>query len=269
MSLLVFDSLFIVGCSTTAEIMSGTGGGYRATKDSDGHTKYTRTRTLTPSDTYNSTPIYTGTPYSYDYGHNHQHIPENSLVRAVVDTAATVSELAVLNATQDYNSSGNEQLYQTAAAAFDSSGDSNPYSGSGLAFGIYRSNETASGDISYEWMSEYVSGGVGIAFVSSDRTYFGFNGGIRIHYPWIVSPYVGLGAYGGDSKACSYEPKTYGTTEETCDKYFLFAGTADLGLQFNFDKNFVVRAFARGFSQTRQGDPLGETLYGTSFAFVF
>ncbi|MCC6137112.1 MAG: hypothetical protein IT287_00645, partial [Bdellovibrionaceae bacterium] len=134
---------------------------------------------------------------------------------------------------------------------------------------VSANKDTANGDFSYEWMSDYWSGGIGVAFVDSDHTYLGFNGGARVHFPWIISPFVGLGFYGGDSKTCTYEDLGYGYKAETCEKYFLMALTADLGLQLSLNNHARLRLFTRGFNQTRQGDPLGATLYGMSFALLF
>lgn len=264
--------LLTTGCSTALEVMEGSSGGYYRSKDPNGNTKYVRTRFL-DTDGHSTLPTYHGNPYGYDYGYSDNSPPQPlpEALNAVANVVAAATNTTVQHVAADYVDTSNHQLYHDAVAAIDLSPDQddNPYRGGGLAFSISSSKDTANGDISYEWMSEYVSGGGGVSFVSSDRTYFGFNGQVRVHFPWIVSPYVGVGAYLGDSKSCSYKPAQYGYTKETCEKYYLFAGTADLGLQFNFDKNFVVRAYARGFSRTRQGDPLGDTLYGTSFAFVF
>ncbi len=271
----VLTPLFTVGCSTALEVLEGSDGGYRAIKDTSGHTKYVRSRTLTPLDSYSSVPTYVASPYSYDYGYNHTPVNAGVAVGTFLNALGTVSKIAVTSVSADSIHENNRQslqkdLYAGAVAVIDASPvHDDSYSGSGLAVAFVANNETASGDLSYEWMNEFISGGLGIAFVSSDRNYFGFNGSIRAHYPWIVSPFLGVGLYAGDSKTCSYQPQGYGITREDCEKYYLFAATADAGVQLNFEKNFVVRVFARGFSQTRQGDPLGDTLYGTSFAFVF
>lgn len=271
-STLITVSMATTGCSTVLETMNGDSLTYRRTKDSSGNTKYVRSRLLDTSSPSSATPTYYGNPYSYDYGVGTSPDPLPQTIDALANIISTATQATVTHVASDYNASDNSDLYHDAVAAIETSSPStndNPFRGGGIAFSISRSKDTANGDMSYEWMSEYLSGGAGVSFVSSDRTYFGFNGQVRIHYPWVVSPFVGVGAYLGDSKSCDYTPASNALTQETCEKYYLSAVTADLGLQFNFDKNFVMRTYARGFSQTRQGDPLGDTLYGTSFAFVF
>lgn len=220
-------------CSTMGEVMyeNSSVGEYKRTKDDNGHTKYERRRIIanTPSSSP-PPPLFTFEP-----------------------TTFTSSFASADTAHQLESSTANNDLSLGGGLVISSSANAN----------------TFNGDISYEWLGEYVSGGAGVAMVGSDRTYFGFTGQVRAHFPWKLTPFVGVGLYAGDSKTCRYEPIGGGYTEEICDKYYLFAATADIGAQYSFSKNVHARLFSRTFSQTRQGDPLRSVLYGASVALSF
>jgi hypothetical protein len=124
-------------------------------------------------------------------------------------------------------------------------------------------------DLIYEKTHRYWDYNLGVSLLDSDHTYLGFTGGARIHMPWRLSPFAGLGIYAGDSKTCSYTDLGGGYSEETCEKYFLTALTLDYGLQMKFNDHFQLRAFARNFSQTEQGDPRTQTLYGVGLSLLF
>jgi hypothetical protein len=89
------------------------------------------------------------------------------------------------------------------------------------------------------------------AFVSKDL-YLGGDLGTRFHAPigWI-RPFVGAGAYFGDSKKCSNEyNSSIGATVEICDKKFLSAGYGEAGIEFGHVSIFVrdYRLFRAGLS---------------------
>lgn len=227
-------TVLITGCSTVGEILleGAASMDYSQTTDSNGNTKFERRRIVDSSRGLTSLP------------------PPTPL-------------LSIEPTSYEYSSS-TDSTQQTKTTT----DNEYPLSG-GLVISSSANENTFNGDISYEWLGQYISGDVGISMVGSDLTYFGFSGQLRAHFPWKLSPYVGAGLYGGDSKTCYYQPIGGGYSEEICEKYYLFSTTADLGLQYLFTDNLQVRIFGRSFSKTRQGDPLRSELYGLAFAFYF
>lgn len=248
--------LSLTGCSTASEVFleNGSPTDYVRTKDSSGHTKYVRHRVVSDYDSYRPSPTY----YSYSP-------PSPETTRPLIQTLAEVADTVNLLRAEDANAS---LLYTPATGGSDETSSEDDTLSSIVAT-VSANDETANLDLSYEWLGKNISGGVGIAFLGSDRSYFGFNGQARLHFPWRVTPYIGIGLYGGDSKTCTYEPLGGGYSEEICEKYVLFALTGDAGLQVTLTDHARLRLFARGFSQTRQGDPLGATLYGMGTVITF
>ena len=140
---------------------------------------------------------------------------------------------------------------------------------SGLTIGVFAQEQTLNTDISYEFVGDIMSWDVGFSMVASDKTYLGFSTMARIQAPWKVAPYFGAGIYGGDSKHCEYEPLGAELSEEICEKYFLISIVGELGVQFQFNEQVRTRLAIRHFTNTRQEDPLGKTLYGVNFGILF
>lgn len=232
-SIYSFCFLTLSGCSTVAEVLieGSSPTEYSKTTDSSGNSMYVRQRVLSPSEDF---------------------FRPSPLLYSPIDFSSVADEASFANTVNAENS-----------VAIDGEISNS------LAVSISANENTANGDLSFEWLNEYMSGGVGIAFVSSDKSYFGFNAGVRAHFPWTVSPFVGVGLYGGDSKTCTYENLGYGYQNEICEKYFLMAVTADAGIQLTLNEHVRARFFTRGFSQARQGDPLGVALYGMSLGVLF
>jgi hypothetical protein len=87
------------------------------------------------------------------------------------------------------------------------------------------------------------------AFASKDL-YLGGDLATRFHAPlgWI-RPFVGAGAYFGDSKKCSNEyNSSLGVSVEICDKKFLTAGYGEAGIEVGH-----VSIFVRDYRLSRAG----------------
>lgn len=228
--------LSLSACSTVGEMILDQGSAldYHKQTTEDGKTKYVRQRLVSPFD---KSPHFSLDPWPPP----NNYTPATESIDFPRDPSPTVT-------------------YQQ-----------NSYSPSSMALSLTAlgSKQTANLDANIEWLSDYISGGVGISYVGSDYSYFGFDGVVRAHLPWSFSPFVGVGLYAGDSKSCTYEPIGDGYNIETCEKYFLTTSHLDWGLQIRSHKFFITRVFARSYANTRQGDPLADTLYGASFAFTF
>jgi hypothetical protein len=140
---------------------------------------------------------------------------------------------------------------------------------SAFTVGMFVQKETWNSDLSYEFVGDVFSWDVGLSMVNSDKTYLGFSTMARLQAPWKLAPYLGVGLYGGDSKTCYYEPLGYGYSEEICEKYFLISLVGELGLQYQFNNRLRTRLAVRHFTNTRQEDPLGKTLYGVNIGVLF
>ncbi len=93
---------------------------------------------------------------------------------------------------------------------------------------------------------------LGLSAFASKDFYLGGDLATRFHAPlgW-VRPFVGAGAYFGDSKKCSNEyNSSLGVTVEVCDKKFLSAGYGEAGIEFGHVSIFVrdYRMFRAGLS---------------------
>jgi hypothetical protein len=241
-SILVLSFLLQTGCATLDEEMyESDAPAYQKTTDKEGHTKYVRER-IVPSDAPQYTPL-------------------RPIVSALTPTPTPRSTYSIGDSpTRPYASS------IKLDGVFDKS---DGVRDSGLSLNWVSNFHATNLDLDYEWMGKYFDFDVGLALLDSDHTYLGFTGGARAHLPWKVSPFAGLGLYGGDSKTCSYESMGNGYDTETCEKYFLAALTLDYGVQIKFSDALQARVFARNFSDTEQGDPRAQTLYGLGITFLF
>jgi len=100
--------------------------------------------------------------------------------------------------------------------------------------------------------SEWFMVRLGLSAFASKDLYLGGDLATRFHAPlgW-VRPFVGVGAYFGDSKSCTYEYNTsLGANVEICDKKFLSAGYGEAGIEFGHVSVFVrdYRMFRAGLS---------------------
>lgn len=97
---------------------------------------------------------------------------------------------------------------------------------------VYPSHQLLS--LSVDWLHDYVDLTLGVASMTSDKTYGGFLGGVRAHMPWKVSPFVGVGFFTGDSEKCTTQPVDEFYDEEICDMYILRSMTYEAGIQARF-----------------------------------
>lgn len=82
-------------------------------------------------------------------------------------------------------------------------------------------------------------------FLSNSDTYLGFDGSARLKiFRANLSPFIGLGAYFGDSKKCQQDL----FEGEVCEKKFLSAGYGEIGFQY---QGFHI--FWRDYNITRAG----------------
>lgn len=222
------------GCSTVAEtLFESEAPEYYPATDSSGQKVYQRQRIVHESDR------------------------NKSSVLSLIDLADSFSSIP----TQPSESYMTLEQSNSASSADELS--------SAFSTGMFVQKETWNADLSYEFVGEVFSWDVGLSMVSSDKTYLGFSTMARIQAPWKLTPYMGVGLYGGDSKTCYYEPLGDGYSEETCEKYFLVSLVGELGLQYLFNDRLRARLAARHFTNTRQEDPLGKTLYGVNIGVLF
>lgn len=91
---------------------------------------------------------------------------------------------------------------------------------------------------------------LGLSAFASKDLYLGGDLATRLHAPLgFVRPFVGAGAYFGDSKKCSNEyNSSLGASVEICDKKFLTAGYGEAGIEFGH-----VSVFVRDYRLSRAG----------------
>ncbi|MBN8541828.1 MAG: hypothetical protein J0L82_15665 [Deltaproteobacteria bacterium] len=93
---------------------------------------------------------------------------------------------------------------------------------------------------------------LGLSAFASKDLYLGGDLATRFHAPLgRVRPFVGAGAYFGDSKKCSTDyNSSIGVNVEICDKKFLSAGYGEAGIEFGHVSIFVrdYRLFRAGLS---------------------
>lgn len=98
--------------------------------------------------------------------------------------------------------------------------------------------------------TEWFMARIGLSAFASKDLYLGGDLATRFHAPlgWI-RPFIGAGAYFGDSKKCSNEyNSTLGVSVEICDKKFLTAGYGEAGIEFGH-----VSIFVRDYRLSRAG----------------
>lgn len=211
----------LVGCHTMSESSSYNGTSQQTsyqTKNQDGETVH-RTVRVANRNTIDVTPI---TPITPVY------------TAPTYPTAAAATSKPEAHATTS-------SARSSSAAGFNGSLD--------LAWTSGHLHMGAHAGLSF---SEWFMVRLGLsAFVSKDL-YLGGDLGTRFHAPlgWI-RPFVGAGAYFGDSKKCSYEyNSSVGANVEICDKKFLSAGYGEAGIEFGHVSIFVrdYRLFRAGLS---------------------
>jgi hypothetical protein len=221
-------------CSTVAEtLFEPEAPGYHQAIDSSGQKVYRRERIVHESDRNTSPAV------------------------SLIDLADSISS----------SLAGPSQSYLNLEPSDAESGPQE--NSSAFTVGMFAQKETWNSELSYEFVGDVFSWDVGLSMVSSDKTYLGFSTMARVQAPWKLAPYLGVGLYGGDSKTCYYEPLGYGYSEEICEKYFLISLVGELGLQYQFSDRVRTRLAVRHFTNTRQEDPLGKTLYGVNIGVLF
>ncbi|MBY0385738.1 hypothetical protein K2X05_11330 [bacterium] len=223
---------FINGCSTVSEtLFESDSPSYQRSVDSSGHTVYRSQRIF------------------------HESERDTPSVVSLMDLADTISTAF----------SQPSESYMTLAQSNPSAKDFS----SALTMGMFVQEETFNSDISYEFVGDVFSWDLGLGMVNSDKLYLGFSTMARMHAPWKLAPYLGVGLYGGDSKTCTTQPIGSGYYEEVCEKYFLTSLVGEFGLRYIFNDRMQTRLAIRHFNYTRQGDPLAQTLYGLNIGVLF
>jgi hypothetical protein len=223
---------------------------YQRETDSSGHTVYRRKRII-----YEPTHSFVNTETSNS----------SSTVATLFDLASLISNNSSSDMTMEQSHPSSVEMNLTE----DKPSEKPANFSSALSVTLLAQEETINSEIAYEFVGDIASWDLGLSMVNSDKNYFGFSTMFRIHAPWKVAPYLGAGAYGGDSESCSVEPIAFGLDEETCEKYFLISLTTEAGLRYTFNKRVQMRLAARYFTNTRQDDPLGRLLYGVNLGVLF
>lgn len=222
----------LCSCSTVSEtILESNPPSYQRSIDSSGHTVYRSQRIF------------------------HESERDTSSVFSLMDLADTLSVES-------------SQPSESHMAMDEISQEPKDFS-SAMTMGLFAQKETFNSDISYEFIGDVLSWDFGLAMVNSDKLYLGFSTIARIHAPWKLAPYLGIGFYGGDSKTCATQPIGSGYYEEACEKYFLTSLVGEFGLRYILNDRIQTRLAIRRFGETRQGDPLGQTLYGMNIGVLF
>ena len=187
------SGLALTGCSTFHELTTPgeTTRGYVETRNSQGETVYRRERVVSPLAAPAEPDPRSGTSPS---------LLNPSEPMGVAPTAT--------------NASGQAPAEEGRADAFFSAelAAAKGYGQIGIAIG----KET--------WSFMDLRGGVSLFFGS--ETYAGFDLGARAKMKFgLLSPFVGLGGYLGDTKSCSTQ-----NFVETCDKKFLSAAFTEVGV---------------------------------------
>lgn len=234
---------FINACSTVSEsVFEHNSPSYHKSFDTEGHTVYRSHRIF------------------------HESERDHSSVVSLIDLADTLSTVF------SQPSSSSMTLAQSHPGTIDLRLEENSEAkdfSSAFTMGLFAQKETFNSDFSYEFVGEVFSWDLGLAMVSSDKLYLGFSTMARVQAPWKWAPYLGIGLYSGDSKTCTTEPIGYGYYEEVCEKYFLTSIVGEIGLRYTFNERIQTRFALRHFNDTRQGDPLGQTLYGINIGVLF
>ncbi len=105
----------------------------------------------------------------------------------------------------------------------------------------------------------------GLSFFSSgSETYWGFDVSMRAYYRTeSIQPFLGLGGYGGDTKKCYYQNSGTGKLEQICEKNFLYAGFAEVGLHYQW-----FEIFWRDYNISRAGIQVpSESSWGIGIVF--
>ena len=202
---LICSSLTILSCSTIQEAMDpkDTTFGYVEIKNKDGETVHQRKRVIESE----LTPI------------------ENEVVNSNTKAQALQKEKKAPSNNQEAISPNGEQK---TFMVFDlSGGDGHIHTGIGIAHNALEALE--------------IRGGASL--FNSKELYAGLDLSARAKLPMKeLTPFVGLGGYGGDSKSCE-EKNVDSRLEEHCEKKFLFALYLEAGVRFN---NYAL--FTRKYS---------------------
>lgn len=242
--LFFFTTVFLTaGCSTVLETLNEPDSpNYYKTTDSTGQPVYQRRRVIdeTVPSSYSSQPLF-----------------------ELIDLASALSSTSNSSMTLAQSNPGTVQY------DIDSTDTEETESSRAITVSLFTQKQAFNADISYEMKADYFSLDLGLSAVSSDKSYIGFSTIARMNLPWTLTPYLGVGLYLGDSKTCQTRPLGYGYTEEICDKYFLSSLVGEIGLQYTFSHRLQTRLGARYFSNARQQDDLGKTLYGINIGVLF
>lgn len=110
--------------------------------------------------------------------------------------------------------------------------------------------------------NNFFMGRFGVSLFSSEKEiYAGFDGSVRLQIPESTfSPFLGVGAYYGDTKKCTSSASSF---VEDCEKKFLFAGFTEIGITYS-----AVQVFWRNYNISRAGITIPvEHFWGLGFSF--
>ncbi|MDX9731325.1 MAG: hypothetical protein RBT63_06100 [Bdellovibrionales bacterium] len=210
---LILVPFFLIGCHSLMESASpyDRGSGYKKTTNEHGETVYRRTQPVAPA----PIPIVSPTPYPTYIQ------PE------------PVKPVASSNTSSDNGLNLHLELATTKGHL---------HIGAHIGFQVTSVFEPRLG-LSFFSSDTFRSG-------ESSELYAGVDLSSRFYWPGLSTfrPFVGIGAYFGDTKQCVEErnPHTW-IREETCEKKFLSAGYAELGFELAqwtvFMRNYsIIRA---------------------------
>jgi hypothetical protein len=112
--------------------------------------------------------------------------------------------------------------------------------------------------------NNFFMGRFGVSLFSSEKEiYAGFDGSVRLQIPQAAySPFLGAGAYYGDTKKCTSSSNSY---VEDCEKKFLFAGYTEIGMTFS-----NLQLFWRNYNISRAGITIPvDQFWGLGLSFPF
>lgn len=127
------------------------------------------------------------------------------------------------------------------------------------------SDNTHIGGIVNMDMFDYFNGGIGLSLFTGNDLYFGIDLRLRlIKKMGDFTPFIGIGGYLGDSKRCREDyDLQLGRYVEICEKKFLSAGLAEVGVQYK-----AVSLFYRRYDITEAGRAVPYThFFGLGYTF--
>ena len=225
--LLALTPLITLGLTACHTLLENQTGSYHQTTNQDGETVYRRATPLYAAPPVSSPwpPPLPPEPISYSPSAGGYESTSGSSDSSTVGSAGSASYGPLLSS----DTFGNVDL-----AVSNQDGSGNLHTGVHIGMNV----------------TEWFAPRIGASLFMSKDVYAGLDLSGRFQLPiGGVKTFLGLGAYLGDSKECGYQidPIT-GRYEEVCDKKFLTAGYAELGVELG-----KVSVFVRDYRLTRAG----------------